>query len=115
MKNRVVWPGPKATREVNRGDGVCVEQEVQKAQAAQVQAKLLVSKCTNFRELKRLGKSGSSSLKSIGRHSKNQATVVLFLVLLILKILATFGNYCSISLCIEFASKYMFIIKCYGY
>ena len=67
-----------------------VYQEVQKSQAAQVQAKLLVSKCTSFRELKRLGKSGSSLLKGIGRHSKNQATVVLFLVLLIMNILDTF-------------------------
>ena len=39
----------------------------------------MVSKCTSFRELNRWGRSGSSSLKGIGRHSKNQAIVVLFL------------------------------------
>ena len=79
-RNNITWRVKQHKKKLTEVMEI-VQQEVQKAQAAQLQGKLLVSKCTSFRELKRLGRSGSSLLKGVGRHSKNQV---------ILKILATF-------------------------
>ena len=52
--------------------GGIVSQEAQGIQAVRIQVILLVSRCTNFRKMKKFGRSGSSLFRSIGRDSETQ-------------------------------------------